>query len=292
MAFSQAGRTFSDGRPSEAGLRPAENADPALLYDRPMKRRAPALMLVLLACACLPAAAAASETVTLQTSFTPDRLGASTTIGFGFQIAGQGGEVPPPLTHVDLKLPAGIDYLTTTLGLAICQPAVLAQQGPGGCSPNSRIGGGSASVDVPFGAGAGGETPSIEAFMGPPHNGNIDVVFYAVGVTPVLAQVIFEGELIPAFGTSSGSLDNAIPLIAGVPEGPDVSILGVHTTIGPGNLRYYTHVHGKVVSFAPKGVSVPSTCPRGGFPFAADFTFADSTTATAESTAPCPRGRG
>jgi hypothetical protein len=248
-------------------------------------------MAVLAACACVPAVAAASEMVKLETSFTPDRLGQSTTIGFGFQIAGPSGEAPPPLTHVDLQLPAGIDYVTTTLGLAVCQPAVLLTQGPPGCSPNSRIGSGSAKVEVPFGTGGGQEIPSIEAFMGPSNNGNLVVVFYADGRTPVAADVIFEGELVPGFGSSSGSLNNAIPLIPSVPGGSDVSIISVHTTIGPGNLRYYKRVHGKRVSFAPKGVSLPSRCPRGGFPFMADFSFLDGSTATATSTVPCPPRR-
>lgn len=247
---------------------------------------------VLVAGACAPAAAA-PETVKLQASFTPDRLGASTTIGFGFQIAGPGGQAPAPLTHVDLRLPEGIDYLTSDLGLAVCQPAVLVVQGPEGCSPDSRIGSGSALVEVPLGGGGGEETPSIEAFLGPPaSNGNMVVVFYADGRTPVDAEVVFEGELIPGFGPfSSGSLDNAVPLIAGVPEGPDVSIRSVQTTIGPGNLLYTERVHGRTVRFHPRGVGVPEHCPHGGFPFAADFSFADGTTATATSTVPCPPRR-
>jgi hypothetical protein len=234
--------------------------------------------------------AAALASVRLEASLTPDQLGHSTTIGFGFQISGPGGEAPPPLTHVALKLPAGIDYITTTLGLAICQPANLELEGPDGCSPNSRIGFGQALVEVPFShAGEGQETPTIQAFMGPPHNGNIVVVFYAVGDTPVSAQVIFEGELVPGFGADSGTLDNAIPLIPGVPEGPDVSIRSVQTTIGPKGLRYSRLEHGRIVSFTPTGVSVPATCPRGGFRFAADFSFADGSTALAKSSVPCPR---
>jgi hypothetical protein len=275
---------------STLSRRPLRASWPMIRLRRPLLLGV--LAAVLVACACLAAAVAgASETVKLDTSFSPDRLGASTTISFGFQIAGPNGEAPPPLRNVDLRLPAGIDYLTTTLGLAVCQPAVLAVQGPTGCSPNSRIGFGSASVEVPFGTGGGQELPSIEAFMGPSRNGNIVVVFYADGRTPVAANVIFEGELIPGFGASSGSLDNAIPLIAGVPEGPDVAIISVHATIGPGHLRYYKRVHGRTVSFAPKGVSVPSSCPRGGFPFAASFSFADATSASATSTVPCPARR-
>ena len=105
----------------------------------------------LLACCALPATAGATETATLQTSFSPDRLGASTTIGFGFQIATPGGGLPAPLTSLSLNLPAGIDYVSTTLGLAICTPSVLRTRGPSGCPPNSLLGSGSALVEVPFG---------------------------------------------------------------------------------------------------------------------------------------------
>lgn len=35
-------------------------------------------------------------------------------------------------------------------------------------------------------------------------------------------------------------------------------------------------------------VVVPSRCPVGGFPFAADFTYADGSTSSAAATTPCP----
>jgi hypothetical protein len=41
----------------------------------------------------------------------------------------------------------------------------------------------------------------------------------------------------------------------------------LHTSFSP------DHVHGKRVAFHPKGVSVPLHCPRGGFPFSANFSF-------------------
>lgn len=56
----------------------------------------------------LPPFAVASETVRLYASFSPDRPGASTTITFGFTIGGSNGQVPLPLTSVNLHLPAGI----------------------------------------------------------------------------------------------------------------------------------------------------------------------------------------
>lgn len=249
------------------------------------------LGVALLACASVPAAATADETVVLHTSFSPNRLGASTTIGFGFDIAGPGGAVPSPLRSVSLRLPAGINYLTTTLGLAICQPAALLERGLAGCSPNSRLGFGSAYVEVPFGETSGHEIPDIQALMGPPHNGNIVVLFYADGREPVYAQLVFEGELIAGSQTLSGSLNAAIPLVPSVTSGPPVSIVNVRTTIGPAHLTYYEHVHGRTVSFHPTGVSVPLHCPRGGFAFSAMFAFEDGTSALARSTVPCPPRR-
>jgi hypothetical protein len=253
--------------------------------------KAIAFAALILAGGCLPANAGAAETVTLHTSFSPDRLGASTTIGFGFDVAASSGGVPSPLESVSLHLPAGIDYLTTTLGLAICQPAALIAHGLAGCSPNSRLGHGSAYVEVPFGASSGREIPDIQALMGPPHGSNIVVLFYADGREPVDAQIVFEGELIAGSQTLGGSLDAAVPLIPSVAGGPPVSIISVNTTIGPADLTYYERVHGHTVSFHPRGVSVPLRCPRGGFQFSALFDFQDGTSTVSRSIVRCPRRR-
>ena len=243
----------------------------------------------LLVCCWLPASAGAAQTVTLHTSFSPDRLGASTTISFGFHIAGTTGEVSAPLTSVSLRLPPGIDYVSTTLGLAICQAAALLAKGLSGCPPNSRLGYGSAFVELPFGRETGYEIPDIQALMGPPHDGNIVVLFYAEGHKPISAQLVFQGELLTGSEALGGSLNTAVPLIPSVPEGPPVSIVSVQSTIGPSHLTYYTHAHGRRVAFHPRGVSVPLRCPRGGFPFSASFTFLDGSSAVAESVVPCPR---
>src|ERR1035437_10637124 len=85
-------------------------------------------------------ASAVPEIATLHAAFSPDRLGASTTISFGFHVETESGLAPPPLSSVDLRMPAGMNYTTTTLGLSICQPAALLARGLAGCSPNSRLG--------------------------------------------------------------------------------------------------------------------------------------------------------
>src|ERR1700721_3934023 len=100
-----------------------------------MSRRAalPTVTVALLLLLLPTGALAVSERATLDASFTPDRLAAPTTITFGFHLATSEGAAPPPLTGVDLRMPAGMNYTTTTLGLATCQPASLAAKGLAGC---------------------------------------------------------------------------------------------------------------------------------------------------------------
>jgi hypothetical protein len=234
------------------------------------------------------AAHAVSERASLHASFSPDRLGAPTTISFGFHVETVEGTAPPPMTKLDLRMPAGISYTTTTLGLAICQPQALLEHGIAGCPPNSRLGFGSALVEVPFGVGTGHEIPEIQALAGPSPGGNLVVLFYANGLFPVSAQLVFQGEVLAASGAYGTQLAATVPLVTSVPGGPDVSIVSVNTTIGPSHLTYYRHLHGRLVAFHPKGVSVPERCPRGGFPFAAEFIFLDGSQASAQTTVPCP----
>jgi hypothetical protein len=233
-------------------------------------------------------ARAAGEQATLHASFSPDRLGAPTTIGFSVRLSTSEGSAPPPLTSIDLQMPAGLNYTRTTLGLAICQPAALVAKGLAGCPANSRLGFGSAVVEVPFGTGSGHEIPEVQAVAGPSPHGNLVVLFYAKGLYPVEAQLAFAGEVLPASGRFGSQLTTTVPLVASVPGGPDVSIVEVKTTIGPSRLTYYRHSHGHLVPFHPRGVSVPERCPSGGFPFAGMFSFQDGTQASASTTVPCP----
>jgi hypothetical protein len=250
------------------------------------------LTLLVLVCAVAPTAArATSERASLSASFSPNRLGAPTTISFGFRLSTTAGAAPPPLTALDLRMPAGMNYTRTTLGLAICHPAALLANGLKGCSPNSRLGYGSALVEVPFGVGTGHEIPEVQALSGPSPNGNLVVLFYANGLFPVSAQLTFSGEVLPDSGRFGSQLATTVPPVTSVPGGPDVSIVSVQTTIGPSHLTYYKHVHGRRVAFHPRGVAVPERCPRGGFPFAAEFTFQDQSRTSAETSIPCPPAR-
>lgn len=241
-------------------------------------------------CALVPAAAqAVSERAIMQAGFSPDRLGARTTITLAFSLSTAEGVGPPPLTAMNLRMPAGMNYTMTTLGLAECRPADLEAKGLAGCPPNSRLGYGSAYVEVPFGNGSGHEIPEIQAVAAPSDTGNLRVLFYANGLFPVYAQLAFAGEVLPDSGRYGSRLATEVPIVKSVPGGPDVSIVRVKTTIGPRHLTYYKRVHGRLVAYKPRGVSVPERCPRGGFPFAGEFTFQDGNHVSAVTVVPCPR---
>lgn len=240
---------------------------------------------------CAPVAAGASEHVVLRTSFSPERLGASTTIVYGFQITASNGQVPSPLTGIDLHLPAGMGLASSSLGLATCDPTVLQEQGAEGCPAEARLGYGHALVKVPSPDGVIEEAGTVEAVLGPPQGEHLVVLFYVEGNEPVQAQLVFPGEVLSDLRPFGTHVDTSIPLIPAWSEGPDVVVSSFSSTIGPLHLTYYRKVRGKLVPFHPRGIAVPASCPHGGFPFAADFDFADGTHVLAKSFVPCPAAR-
>jgi hypothetical protein len=245
----------------------------------------------ILACACLPAAAGATQTVELHAALTPERLGAGTTIAFGFTVSATAGRVPSPLTGVELLYPANLGIATSGLGLADCTATILEEYGPEGCPSESQMGYGSGVVEVPFGPEVLHEATTTRVFMANLEQGHLSLVFYAVGVEPVAAQIVFPGLVLPASEPYGGDLSTTIPLVPTLPGAPDASVVKLSTTIGPERLTYYERVDGRYLPYHPKGIVLPRTCPHGGFKFAGRFTFQDTTNATAHTTVPCPRRR-
>jgi hypothetical protein len=255
-------------------------------------QRMPALALALLvlglATLGLASPAGAAQTVTLHTSFSPDRPGASTTITFGFTIAGSEGRAPSPLLGIDLHLPAGLGLARNTLGLAECEPQELYVEGPEGCPANSHVGFGSAVAEVPYGPEIVFEEAQVYAYRGETVGDHVTILFFTEALGPVYAALVFPGALIEDTGPFSGSIDTEVPLIPSVPGGPNVSVQRFQSTFGPKGLAYEREVNGRIVNFEPRGVTVPRQCPPGGYQFAADFAFEDGSRQTVHSTAPCP----
>lgn len=252
-------------------------------------RRLVVLLAVVLLGLVVPGAAGASQIVTLNASFSPYRLGRSTTISLGFNVTSTTDSVPSPVIDVKIDLPAGMGLGTTDLGEETCNPEALLILGPNGCSPNSRMGLGNATVEVPTKTDPPTFDAGVIVYMGKPVEHHTTMLIYAETVTPVYGQYLFPSELLPATGAYGAQLNTAMPLIPTWPEGPPAAIVHLETTLGPSHLIYYTHRHGKLVSYRPEGMAVPEHCPRGGFPFRAIYHFQDGSSTSATTVVPCPR---
>ncbi len=235
------------------------------------------------------ATAVAQPTAKLSAALSPERLGQGTTIVFGFTIATTSGQVPSPLTALNLYYPDNLGIGTSGLGLETCSAATLEVEGPEGCPSQSQMGYGKGLVEIPFGPEILRETTQTMIFMTHVHHGRIGLLFYADGHTPVAAQIVFHGLVLPARSPFGGDLATTIPLVPTLPEAPNAAIVQLRSTIGPLHLTYYEHTRGRYRPYHPRGIVLPRTCPHGGFHFAASFSFEDGTHTSAHTIVPCPR---
>jgi hypothetical protein len=222
------------------------------------------------------------QIATLTAGFSPLRLGARTSVSLGFRIARAGGGLPSALTAVDFTYPRVLPLGTSELGQATCNPARLQVFGPKACPPNSIMGGGTALAKFQVSPIVSHEDASLALVAGPSKNGYVNMLIAASGEYPVETRILMSAILLP------GHFHIAVPLVPGIPEGPDVAVVSVHATLG-GRLTYFEQRHGHRVAFHPTGVLLPRRCPKGGFPFSATFSFLDGTQTRAHTTVRCPR---
>jgi hypothetical protein len=235
-----------------------------------------------------PARAAASQSVSLGTSFSPYRLGGRTTIGFDFKIAAPPGQIPSAVTDIDIRYPQNVGIVLSGLGTAACSAALL---GETNCPANSIMGAGSALAEMRFGEQIVTERARLTIARAQNEEGHVALLFYAVGPSPVDTQILSPAQLVPATPPFGGRLNIELPLVPSVPGAPDVAITQMQATIGPQGVLYDEQLDGRTLEYTPRGILLPSTCPRGGFPFAAEFTFLDGSHPTARTVIPC-RGKG
>jgi hypothetical protein len=230
--------------------------------------------------------------VRLSARFDPMALGRRTTLEFGFSFHAPPGQVPEPLTGIELRYPSNLGLGLSGLGLATCEAAAMEAAGPGGCSPNAVMGFGEVLTGVVLGTQIVNEIAPITIMRAPDHGGRLAVLFYAEGTTPVDARIIFPGLLLPSRGPFGGIVNIGVPLVETLPGAPYVSVIELHSTIGPKKVVYYEQVDGRTLAYRPLGILLPRSCPRGGFPFAARFVFANETSASARTAVPCLASRG
>lgn len=247
------------------------------------------LLQAVVLCACLPAGAHAASSAQLRAAFIPDRLQARTTLAFSFSFSAPPGGVPPPLTQIELRYPDNLGILISQLGIDVCTAAGLEASGPGGCPPNSVMGYGVVNTEVELGTSVVAEKAPITIFRAPTNDGKLGLLFYAEGKHPVVTDIVFSGVLLAASEPFGGKVSIGVPLVSTLPGAPYVSVVELHATIGPSKVTYYERQGGATFAYKPTGILLPSTCPKGGFPFAAAFSFSNKSHARARAYASCPQ---
>jgi hypothetical protein len=160
-----------------------------------------------------------------------------------------------------------------------CSAARLRARGAHGCPAASRVGGGHALTELPAGSQILTEHITLSAFVGPLRNGQPTLAILAVGYTPLGERLVFKGEMRFDRAPYGEELIIDVPPIRALPATPDASAVVFSLTLGVSS-------HGR--SSRANTVIVPHRCPVGGFPFAADSTYADGSTSRARATAHCP----
>lgn len=232
----------------------------------------------------LPTSAAAQQFASISAGFSPYRLGKPTAVSLGFQIRTADGSLPSALTGVNFHYPRQFGIGTAELGVASCGPMTLKINGPGACPPNSIMGYGSALAEFQVSPEISEEKASIALVAGPSEAGYVKMLISATGIDPVQTRIVMDVLLLP------GELQFSVPLVPGIPGGPDVAVAQVKVTIG-GHLTYYERTHGRRVAYHPRGMRLPIRCPSEGFRFSATFSFLDGTQAEARTMVRCPHGQ-
>jgi hypothetical protein len=242
---------------------------------------------VLVACACLPATAHATQSAKLHVSFTPDRLGAPTTIAIHVQITTPADHVPSPLTILELRYPSTLGIAVSGLGITTCTLTTLEYLGPEGCPADSYMGHGDVLAELAIGPEILQEAVEVAIVRAPEQEGHFALLFFASGGTPISAQVALPALLLPV--PHAGSIRIDVPPVPTLPGAPNIAVAELNASLGPRGLTYYERVHGETTSYHPTGILLPDQCPRGGFPFTASLTFEDGSHAVARTAVPCSR---
>jgi hypothetical protein len=247
-----------------------------LLRARTLCARTLGIAAVVALCAALPGAAQAGTVASVRPSFAPDRAGASTAFTLKIAFANQQEGIPAPVTGATVHLPAGLGI--DLRSASTCPKATLQRNAGRSCPASARIGSGSALVVAHLGTLNLNENASLTAWRGPNQGGQPALEIVGQGLSPLEERVVVSGVLEPdqpPYGQQLVMINPAIPTL---PLEPNAALSRFSLTVGS---THAGHAGGGLIR-------VPRTCPAGGFPFGADFSYADGSTSATTATVPCP----
>jgi hypothetical protein len=225
-----------------------------------------------------PASAIQSTTnASIAPTLSPDRLGAEGALQLTIHYSSNESAVPLPVSSSVLRFPAGLGVEIPHL--RSCSPTRLRTQGPKACPAQSLLGRGHAIAEAQAGSQVVSEGIDLTLFVGPFHNLQPTFEILGQGYSPFDERVVLTGTVRPDNPPYGEDLVLSIPPIPTLPLEPDASIVSMALTVGTPKPRHPITVN---------TVVVPPSCPAGGFPFAAEFTYADGSTSSAFASAACP----
>lgn len=233
------------------------------------------------------AASATTPRVKIEVGFLPDVPGTQTTVSLGFTVQAPAKTLPPPLTRIEILLPRGMGLGTTDLGESVCTALTLETFGAAGCPSNAYMGLGRALVEAQIGGYILQEQVQIAILMAPASHEHTTILYLAEGFSPMFAETIFQGEMLSATGPYGARVVTTVPVASVVPEGPDMALIHMHTTIGPQGITYFKTAKGGRIPYRPHGMVIPADCPRHGYPFAARLAFLEAGEAYVQGRVPC-----
>lgn len=218
---------------------------------------------------------------TIAPSLAPNRLGAKGAVTVAISYTGGEFGVPSAVRKVVLRLPAGLEI--DIPHPRVCTAARLRSRGAHGCPSQSQIGAGSTRTKVLAGSVYLNENVTLRAFLGPlTPTGQSTLAILGQGYTPLGERMVLPGTVLFESAPYGEALSIQVPPIPTLPFGPFASPVTFSLTLGapPPHRKRDANT-----------VIVPSICPPGGFPFAAEFTYADGSTGSAHAAVPCPPAR-
>ncbi|HEY5287811.1 MAG TPA: hypothetical protein VIJ50_11965 [Solirubrobacteraceae bacterium] len=278
----------------QAPAQPARNARGA------SRGRLPHRLSLLVGLACLaiaavslPAAALAAPNVTVKAKILPvlknpaspkggsypktgNILGAGASVEAQMTISGtEYGGFPSPLTGVVVYLPSGTKLHPQ--GFTTCSNAILESHEVQDCpkksvaSPKGEVLG-----VVSFGGTRVQEKATVQAFFTP--GGKI--AFFTEGREPAVLEVLSTGDFSGASHPFGQKLNAVVPLVSTVPGAPYASVLSIKIRVGAAYMKGK-----KLISYG----TVPSKCPKGGFPAKTELKYLSGETSTVSIKVPCPK---
>lgn len=262
-------------------------------------RRLPTYLAVLVAIViALPGAACAAPGVAFKASFVPIRgyrrtgniFQAGAILHAVYKITGtEYGGFPPPLIGVTIYLPSGTK--THPLRFKTCPTQVILKSREPESCPRASEGGllGRMKGIVTFRGTRVPEEATLQSFFTP----HLGVGFLAIGRSPIPLKIPW----IARYGDFSGGEGFGGDLIAHTLDGTNPGASGISVEEIDFNIGAARHIRQRLKPRRLRSVYYltlsRSSCPRGGFPFKAELTFASigdlpQQTVTALDFAPCP----